>query len=268
MRHLTIILCGFVVAYATVAKETAAKEPAGLSRLQVRMYLGNPTQPLLERTIDVNQRFDFKADADASLSGRLGRDDSGTLRFEGTATHHAGSSQFDGTVTMTEPLLATGGTLSGGLLHCWLRFDPPLTKTGVSDKAKPTKRNRSPAVKQAVQRYEASLLNASRNFEKQSGSATETLISELEKIQSATSASKHFHVVAAFYGQNVSWIDVTEKIRKAIGKKRSWTTDVKTEDWGEPATGFGGPRTLLVAYYTDGQLKFKSVYQGKRITLP
>ncbi|GAA5504756.1 DNAJC11 domain-containing protein [Novipirellula caenicola] len=243
-------------------------EPEELSRFRVRMYLDNPKQPLLERTIAVNQRFAFKANHDVSLSGQLRRDDSGTLHFEGTATHPHGSSQFDANVTIAETLPTSGGTLSGGLQNFWVQFDRPSAETAVKNKTARTKQKRSPAVRQAVQRYEASLLQASREFKQQSESASESLMRDLEKIRASTSATDHFHVVAAFYGQNVSWIEVTDKVRKAVGKKRSWTADVRTETWGEPAPGFGGPRTLLVAYFADGELKFKSVYQGNRITLP
>jgi hypothetical protein len=75
-------------------------------------------------------------------------------------------------------------------------------------------------------------------------------------------------IISAFYGQNVSWLDVTDRVRQATKGKRNWTVQVRTEDWGEPAPGFGGPRTLLIRYSVNGEVNFKSQYQGNRITLP
>jgi hypothetical protein len=43
---------------------------------------------------------------------------------------------------------------------------------------------------------------------------------------------------------------------------------VSTKDWGEPAPGFNGPRTLLVRYAVGGKVVFKTVYEGKEISLP
>lgn len=75
-------------------------------------------------------------------------------------------------------------------------------------------------------------------------------------------------IISAFYGQNVSWLDVTDKVRQATQAKRNWSVEVQTEDWGEPAPGFGGPRTLLIRYSLNDEVKVKSRYQGKRMTLP
>lgn len=75
-------------------------------------------------------------------------------------------------------------------------------------------------------------------------------------------------VVSAFYGQNVSWLDVTGKVRLATKGKPKWSAVVRTTDWGEPAPGFAGPRTLIVRYITGGKVLFKSVYEGQEIVLP
>jgi hypothetical protein len=75
-------------------------------------------------------------------------------------------------------------------------------------------------------------------------------------------------IVAAFYGQNVSWLDVTDKITFATKGKNSWSANVRTSDLGDPVPGWNGTRTLLVRYTLDGKTAFKAVYEGHEITLP
>jgi len=75
-------------------------------------------------------------------------------------------------------------------------------------------------------------------------------------------------ILAAFYGQNVSWLDVTDKVQAAAKGKAKWASTVATEDWGEPAPNFTGPRTLLIRYAVDGRERFKAVYEGQGITIP
>jgi hypothetical protein len=89
------------------------------------------------------------------------------------------------------------------------------------------------------------------------------------KGNTATGSSPSTIVVhAAFYGQNVNWIDVTEKLRAVVGDKRQWSTVVNTSDWGDPAPGFTGPRTLIVRYTIDGTTTSKWQYQGKELVIP
>jgi hypothetical protein len=75
-------------------------------------------------------------------------------------------------------------------------------------------------------------------------------------------------IVAAFYGQNVSWLDVTEKLQHATSGRTTWSSKVRTRDWGEPAPGFAGPRTLLVRYVVGGKARVKFAYEGNELELP
>jgi hypothetical protein len=75
-------------------------------------------------------------------------------------------------------------------------------------------------------------------------------------------------ILAAFYGQNVSWIDVTDKLALATRGKTSWSAKVQTADLGDPVPGWTGTRTLIVRYTLDGKTGFKAVYEGHDITLP
>lgn len=81
-------------------------------------------------------------------------------------------------------------------------------------------------------------------------------------------AESRLQIIAAFYGQNVSWLDVTDKVRAATKGTASWTTRVDTQDWGDPAPNFRGPRTLLVRYSWNGETKYKAAYQGEELSLP
>lgn len=75
-------------------------------------------------------------------------------------------------------------------------------------------------------------------------------------------------IVAAFYGQNVSWLDVTDKIALATKGKTSWSAKVQTADLGDPVPGWSGTRTLIVRYTLEGKTGFKAVYEGHEIALP
>jgi hypothetical protein len=73
---------------------------------------------------------------------------------------------------------------------------------------------------------------------------------------------------AAFYGQNVNWVDVTDKLREMVRDKYEWATVVNTADWGDPAPGYTGPRTLIIRYTIDGVTKSKWAYQGDKLAVP
>jgi WD40 repeat protein len=88
------------------------------------------------------------------------------------------------------------------------------------------------------------------------------------RVSTASEGGGKIDIIAAFYGQNVSWLDVTDKVRGMVKGKDKWSALVKTEDFGEPAPGFSGPRTLLIRYSVGGEVKIKPVYQNEMITLP
>jgi hypothetical protein len=85
---------------------------------------------------------------------------------------------------------------------------------------------------------------------------------------SPSSSTSGLRILAAFYGQNVSWIDVTDKLTLATKGKTSWSAKVQTADLGDPVPGWTGTRTLIVRYTLDGKTGFKAVYEGRDITLP
>jgi len=146
----------------------------------------------------------------------------------------------------------------------------------------------------AIQSYEDVVASFQEDFTMRTAAAKKKLLADLETAQtSATKANQldeavlirdvkraykaasepaplmtDIIVIAAFYGQNISWLDVTDKVREAINGKSRWSTTVETKDWGEPAPGFGGPRTLMIRYSVDGKDMFKATYQGKVVTIP
>lgn len=79
---------------------------------------------------------------------------------------------------------------------------------------------------------------------------------------------KTIRIVAAFYGQNVNWLDVTAKVQEATADRVKWSATVQTSDWGDPAPGWKGPRTLLVRYVLGGRTRVKFAYEGDEIALP
>lgn len=153
---------------------------------------------------------------------------------------------------------------------------------------------KSPDAKKALLIYERVLSKATEEFEEKVAPARKILLGRLATAQAkaikanrlddavlirdirkrlvsdkeAIEPSSGARIIAAFYGQYVSWLDVTGKVRQAVKGKRRWSAVVSTKDWGEPALGFAGPRTLLIRYYARGKVMHKSAYEGKEITLP
>ncbi|GIW92841.1 MAG: hypothetical protein KatS3mg110_0882 [Pirellulaceae bacterium] len=144
----------------------------------------------------------------------------------------------------------------------------------------------SPTMREAVSEYYREVRKARDALELAYGKAireyTKSLqIEKADSIESELAAFKEMHrsavaadarprieIIAAFYGQNVSWIDVTDKVRAAVGRAALWSTVVRTSDWGEPAPGWTGTRSLLVRYSVNGKVMFKAVWQGEVITIP
>ena len=156
------------------------------------------------------------------------------------------------------------------------------------------KKPRSADAKKALVDYEKAVKQARETFEKDAEAARKKLLTDLaaaqEKAAKANSLDEavlirdirkgyedgraappkdgRLQIVSAFYGQNVSWLDVTEKVRQATKGKAKWSATVSTRDWGEPAPEFHGQRTLIIHYTVGGKLQFKAVYEGREITLP
>jgi multidrug efflux pump subunit AcrA (membrane-fusion protein) len=152
---------------------------------------------------------------------------------------------------------------------------------------------KSPDAKKAVLDYDKALTQAREAYEKETDAARKKLLSDLEAAQQkATKANElddavrirdfrkgfedakpsspeqRLQIIAAFYGQNVSWLDVTSKLRQATRGKTRWSAIVNSKELGEPAPGFADPRTLIIRYSVAGRVRFKAVYEGKEITLP
>jgi multidrug efflux pump subunit AcrA (membrane-fusion protein) len=151
---------------------------------------------------------------------------------------------------------------------------------------------KSADAKKAVQDYDKALAQARAAYEKETEAARKKLLSDLEAAQEKATKAKELddairirdfrkgfedtkatspeklQIIAAFYGQNVSWLDVTNKLRQASRGRTKWSAIVNSKELGEPAPGFAGPRTLIIRYSVAGRIRFKSVYEGKEITLP
>ncbi len=149
---------------------------------------------------------------------------------------------------------------------------------------------KNPEAKKAKSKYDEAVSAAKSEYEAKLAAARKALAAELETAQKLASqageldeavrirdtakeiadpnSGTQLQIVSAFYGQNISWFDVTERLRQAVKDKSKWSAVVDTKDWGEPAPDFKGPRTLMVRYSVGGKMKFKAVYQGSKIDLP
>lgn len=158
----------------------------------------------------------------------------------------------------------------------------------------PIKKPQTAEMNKAIQDYDRALAQARSTFDKSAEQARKKLLVALgaaqEKAAKANEldeavrirdirkeyedgvrfASKggKLQIISAFYGQNISWLDVTEKIQQATRGRNHWSTTVNTESLGEPAPGFSGPRTLLIHYLAGRKLLIKAVYEGGELTLP
>lgn len=152
---------------------------------------------------------------------------------------------------------------------------------------------KSPEAAQAVQVYEKSVAAARAKLEMELATARQTLSTSLKaSLEKATKAgdldealairefgrkleekvtppaADKIQIIAAFYGQNMSWFDVTEKVRKATEGRSRWVTKVSSTDWGDPAPGFRGPRTLIIRYSFAGKAGYRTCYEGKGFAIP
>jgi hypothetical protein len=131
------------------------------------------------------------------------------------------------------------------------------------------KRPTSPKAKSAIRDYDDAVAKATEAFQQEVGAARKKLLADLDeaqkratladvldealairefkkKIESEEAAVRpddsgagpakgaqpgRLTVVAAFYGQNVSWLDVTAKLRARANGRAKWSTTVNTKDW-------------------------------------
>jgi hypothetical protein len=152
---------------------------------------------------------------------------------------------------------------------------------------------KSAEAKKALLEYDKATAKAREAYDKETDGARRKLLTDLEAAQEKAAKAKDLdeavrlrnlvkefedskppppglklQIIAAFYGQNVSWLDLTNKLRQATQGRTKWSAIVNSKDLGEPAPGFDGPRTLMVRYSVGGRVRFKAVYEGKQITLP
>jgi hypothetical protein len=166
----------------------------------------------------------------------------------------------------------------------------PVPAWGDDDSQKNLK---SAEAKKALLEYDKAVAKAREAYDKETDGARKKLLTDLEAAQEKATKAKELdeavrirnlvkdfedskpppptgklQIIAAFYGQNVSWLDLTNKLRQATQGRTKWSAIVNSKDLGEPAPGFAGPRTLMVRYSVGGRVRFKAVYEGKQITLP
>jgi hypothetical protein len=143
-----------------------------------------------------------------------------------------------------------------------------------------------PEAKKAITDYAEALLKAKENEDTHKLDANKKLLADLAEVQSNVSKANQLdeallirdirkaiengndpragiEIITALYGQNISWLNVTDRVRKAVGNKDVWSTTVRTRDWGEPAPGFTGPRTMLIRCRVNGKITLQLNYENK-----
>jgi hypothetical protein len=144
--------------------------------------------------------------------------------------------------------------------------------------------------KSSISACEMAILSAQEEADKQVSDARKKLLADLETAQSSATKAKQLdeailirniskaiengndpkaaiEIITAVYGANTSWLDVTDKVRKAVGNKANWSATVRTKDFGEPAPGFAGPRALIVRFRVNGKIRLTSNYEDKEIDI-
>ena len=165
----------------------------------------------------------------------------------------------------------------------------------VAAKDPPTQAIKNAKARRAVAAYQQAVAQADAERERRAAAERKKLSEELEDAQviatkagdledavrirdlrtslqpggdRAAASRGKLRVLCAFYGQNVSWLDVTEKVTAAVGDSSKWSTVVDTKNLGDPFPGWGGTRSLIVRYEYEGRVSFKVAYQGKELSLP
>lgn len=90
------------------------------------------------------------------------------------------------------------------------------------------------------------------------------MIAGVESEEPSEPKGMGIQIHSAMYGANISWLDVTDKVRAAATGKKVFPFSVLTRELGDPAPGWDGTRVLVIRY-TNGTGKPKSlaVYEGK-----
>lgn len=74
--------------------------------------------------------------------------------------------------------------------------------------------------------------------------------------------------LAALYGVNQSWLDVTDKLNALAHTKKGIHFVVSDAELGDPAPEFNGGNTLVTRYALKGKVHTKAVYVGSEFSLP
>lgn len=74
--------------------------------------------------------------------------------------------------------------------------------------------------------------------------------------------------LAALYGVNQSWNDVTDKMNGLAIKKGTFPLIVTDEIFGDPAPQFAGGNTLVTRFILNGKIHTNAIYVGRTFSLP
>ncbi len=117
----------------------------------------------------------------------------------------------------------------------------------------------------------SALTDATKAGDFDSATALKARVSESETIEipdpsEAVRGRPQF--VAALYGVNQSWNDVTDKLNGIAMRKGGLPLIVTDEVFGDPAPQYSGGNTLVVRYLLNGKLQINAVYVGRELSVP
>lgn len=124
-----------------------------------------------------------------------------------------------------------------------------------------------------AQKQLLSKLEAAQNRATQSDNLDEAVMirdcrNAITKSSAKAEEQRHFKVISAAYGANVSWIDVTSIVQKLPLEKGQLKLRATNELLGDFHPGYGGPASLLVRYELNGKVHLRACYRGEELTIP
>ncbi len=126
------------------------------------------------------------------------------------------------------------------------------------------------ANQERLKSLKAALSDATKAGDFDAATAVKARVTEAETIElpdpsDAVRGRPQF--VAALYGVNQSWIDVTDKLNGIAMRKGGLPLIVTDEVFGDPAPEYAGGNSLVVRYLLNGKLQIQAVYVGRELAV-
>lgn len=131
-------------------------------------------------------------------------------------------------------------------------------------------KSRKLAAEARLKAYKDRLTEVTKSGDFDKAIAVKARIEQLEKEPEAILPQKNpkpqTRVIAAFYGVNQSWHDVTDKVQELVNRKKEFV--VSDELFGDPAPGYDPGNTLVIRFEQKGKPHTAAVYSGRQFNIP